>query len=123
MKKQRVFVYGTLKSGMYFHDAYLGGDKSNFVGPAVTTKDYTLYVRGLPFMVRETSDTGVKGELYEVDESVLASLDELEGHPIFYKRDIIEVNDKDGKKVLAWGYLYPKFFKGKEYAHTEEEFT
>lgn len=124
MKKiNRVFVYGTLKRGFYFHDQYLGGDKSNSCGPARTTSDYSLYIDGMPHLVREPSETGVKGELYEVDGNVLETLDKLEGHPIVYYRDIIEVLDEKGEKVLAWSYLRPIHFKGKLAAWKEEEFV
>lgn len=124
MKKiNRMFVYGTLKRGHYFHEQYLGGDKANACGPARTTKDYSLYIDGLPHMIKEMSETGVKGELYEVDSDVLKTLDELEGHPVIYYRDIIEVFDEKGNKVLAWAYLRPIHFKGKMAAWREEEFV
>lgn len=123
MKKvNRVFVYGTLKKGFYFHNEYLGGDKSNPCGTAKTTKDFSLYTDGMPHMIREPSETGVKGELYEVDNDVLKRLDDLEGHPVVYYRDIIEVFDEKGDKILAWAYLRPIHFKGKLAAWKEEEF-
>ncbi len=127
MKKlQRVFVYGTLKNGFYFHDEYLGGDKSIYIGPGITTKEYSMYVDGLPHLIREPSVKGVLGELYEVDEVVLKRLDDLEGHPVVYFRDLIEVinvANPSEKPVLAWSYLRPSHFKGKAYAHKEEEFV
>jgi gamma-glutamylaminecyclotransferase len=118
-----VFVYGTLKKGHYFHESYLGENKAEFRGPARTSSDYSLYIDALPHMVHEKSDNGVKGELYEVKPEVLKSLDDLEGHPIFYRRESIEVIDEAGKNHRAWAYLRPKYFQGKEYAHKEEEFT
>ena len=124
MKKiNRVFFYGTLKRGHYFHDEYLGGDKSEFVGPALTTKDYSLYIDGMPHMIEESSETGVKGELYNVDSDVLKRLDDLEGHPVVYFRKIIEVIDEKGEKVLAWAYLRPVHFKGRAIASLEKEFV
>lgn len=119
---QRVFVYGTLKRGHYFHDKYLGDEKSIYHGTARTTNDYSMYVDGLPHMVRECSNTGVKGELYDVNDEVLKSLDSLEGHPVVYFRDIIEVIDEKGEKILAWAYLRPVHFKGRANAFIEEEF-
>jgi gamma-glutamylaminecyclotransferase len=115
-----IFVYGTLKNGFYWHDKYLA-DKSNFLGPAVTSKEYSLYIDGLPHMVFEESDTGVKGELYEVDTEVLAAIDDLESHPMVYRREIIETFKEDGTPVKAWAYLRPKSFKGKN-AWKEFEF-
>lgn len=118
----RIFIYGTLKQGKYFHDRYLGDGKSDFLGKGVASKEYSLYIDGLPHMIREPSETGVKGELYNVDGEVLKSLDELEGHPVVYFRDIIEVTDEKGEKVLAWAYLRPIHFKGRSGAWKEEEF-
>jgi gamma-glutamylaminecyclotransferase len=121
-KPQLVFVYGTLKKGFYFHDAYLA-NKADFKGPANTSNAFTLYVDALPHLVREKSHRGVKGELYEVGPELLKELDSLEGHPNFYQRESIEVIDSDGQKRQAWAYLRPKFFQGKQYAQKEEEFT
>ena len=119
---QRVFVYGTLKKNQFFHEKYLGEGKSIFLGKGIASKDYSLYIDGLPHMVREPSDGGVKGELYDVDSAVLKTLDDLEGHPIVYFRDIIEVIDEKGEKILAWAYLRPVHFKGRAFADKEEEF-
>lgn len=123
MKNQRVFVYGTLKKGQYFHERYLGDGKSKPLGKAVTSPDYTMYTDGLPHLIRENTNTPCKGELYEVDEDVLKSLDDLEGHPVVYKRDIIEVYDETGERILAWAYLRELNFKGKKFAWSEEEFV
>jgi len=119
---QRIFVYGTLKKNKYFHDKYLGDGKSVYHGTAQTTNDYSMFVDGLPHMVRESSETGVKGELYDVDSKVLKTLDDLEGHPVVYFRDIIEVINEKGEKVLAWAYLRPVHFKGRKYCEREVEF-
>jgi gamma-glutamylaminecyclotransferase len=121
--KQRVFVYGTLRHEQYFHDKYLGDGKSIYRGIARTTKDFQLYVDGQPHMVREPGDTGVIGELYDVSNEVLKTLDDLEAHPVVYYRDIIEVLDETGNKILAWAYLRPIHFKGKSTSHKEEEFV
>ena len=43
----------------------------------------------------------VKGELYEVDNPTRSRLDMLEGHPTFYKREIISV-EEHGE---AWAYI------------------
>lgn len=121
-KKQRIFVYGTLKKGQYFHERYLGGTNSNFLGSGTASRDFTLYVGAAPHLIREPTDTPVKGELYEVDNDVLASIDYLEAHPVVYKREIIEVFTSEGEKVLAWAYLRHKNFKDKPYCFKEVEF-
>lgn len=123
MKKQnKIFIYGTLKRGFYFHNRYLGGGKGDFLGLAVASPDYSLYIDGMPHMVAEPTDKPVKGELFLIDDAVLDELDNLEGHPIVYKREIIDVYDEAGERVLAWAYLRPLNFKGKLHAWKEEEF-
>jgi gamma-glutamylcyclotransferase (GGCT)/AIG2-like uncharacterized protein YtfP len=120
-RNQRVFVYGTLKRGKYFHPAYLH-DKSDFIGTGVASSDYAMYIDGLPHMVRETNhDFPVKGELFLVDQVTLDELDALEGHPLVYKRELIDVYDESGERVLAWAYLRQMSFKGKN-AWKESEF-
>jgi gamma-glutamylcyclotransferase (GGCT)/AIG2-like uncharacterized protein YtfP len=121
MKNQRVFIYGTLKRSQYFYPKYLEG-KSDFIGLAVASIDFSLYIDGLPHLVREPTDVPVKGELFMIDEPTLASLDALEAHPVVYKRELIDVYDESGAKVLAWAYLRNKSFKG-TYAWKESEFV
>ncbi len=74
----RVFVYGTLKRGGGNH-GYLAGQR--FLGEACTLPGYTLFSLGdFPGMVRSTGqDHQVIGELWAVDRTCLATLDELEG--------------------------------------------
>lgn len=120
--KHRLFVYGTLKNGFTFHDEYLGNGKSEFVGKALASPDYSLYVGAQPHMIREHTDKHVKGELYELGTDILEDLDYLEGHPVIYKREIIEVYGEDGNKLLAWAYLRPKNFRDKALCFKEDEY-
>jgi len=105
-----VFVYGTLKRGFSNH-FYLEG--SEFLGEDFTKDRYFMSVfGGIPFVFRDSSESKskgfIKGEVYIVDGSVLCMLDELEGHPDEYKREIIDLKDF-GK---AWFYFYPHFSLG-----------
>lgn len=120
-KPHKVFVYGTLKNGFYFHKEYLSGDKSNFLGPALASLDYSLYIDGMPHLVKEKAEKPVKGELYEVDSEVLKRLDSLE-EPAYY-RELIEVTNSTGETLQVWAYLRPRFFRGHQFAWKEEEFT
>lgn len=123
LKNQRLFVYGTLKKNQYFHDTYLGGDKSNFLGDGFCSSDYSLYIGAAPHLIREQSEQPVKGELYVVDGDTLNHIDELEGHPVVYKREIIEVSTMDGEKTLAWAYLRHPNFRDKVNCFKEFEYT
>jgi len=90
---KRLFVYGTLKQG-YSNNVLLRGAK--FLGPAITKKNYVLFNCGFPKAVTLSLDKEaypmlpVIGELYEVEDNHIRSCDQLEGHPDWYRRDVIE---------------------------------
>jgi gamma-glutamylaminecyclotransferase len=105
-----LFVYGTLKKGRHNHD-YLEG--SEFMCDCHTNKDYTLIVSGLPFLVKREGQ-GCKGELYRINEDTLRTIDRLEGHPRFYKRETITVYDLEtGMPIIAQTYIHPDIFNKK----------
>ena len=101
-----VFTYGTLKKGFHNHH-YL--QQSTFIGSGKTQNKYALYINGgLPFVVRDQSVSLIYGEVYRVDDSVLAVLDQLEGHPDWYCREKVNiVLDADSSVVSAWLYFNP----------------
>ena len=101
-EKIYVFVYGTLRKG--FGNHYLLRD-SKFIGYGITKEKYSLYVDGIPYVVK-IPNTQIKGEVYEVDKHTLDELDELEGHPDFYRRELIDVI-VNGKTIKAWIYFFP----------------
>ena len=79
----RIFTYGTLLSGELNHRVLRG---SRCLGPARTPPRFKLLDLGAyPGMLAD-GDTSVAGELYEVNDDVLAALDRLEGHPRYYLR-------------------------------------
>lgn len=121
--KHKLFVYGTLKNGFTFHDAYLGNNKGVFLGRAFASPEYSLYVGAQPHLIQEKTDKAVKGELYEIDQDVLDAIDYLEGHPVIYKREIIEIYTEEGEKLSVWAYLRSKNFKDKSQCFKEEEYV
>jgi len=106
MKKQYVFVYGTLKRG-YSNHALLQG--CGYLGVAQTVDKFAMYERGIPYVSKQENKTQIIGELYLVDELCLNNLDMLEGHPDWYKRELINVtcilNSGDFKTIKAWLYF------------------
>ncbi|WP_141620702.1 gamma-glutamylcyclotransferase [Myxococcus sp. AB036A] len=97
----RVFVYGTLLSGEPNHRLLRG---ARLIGPARTRPRFTLHDYG-PFPALASGGKhAVEGEVYEVDAPMLAALDRLEGHPRFYRRTPITLDE--GARVEA--YLFPK---------------
>jgi len=86
----RVFVYGTLLRGEKNHDLLMG---SPFLGMARTEPLFSLFnLGGFPAMCRHGC-TSVVGEVYEVSQEVLETIDELEGHPNWYRRTPISLSE------------------------------
>lgn len=94
------FVYGSLMRNMGNHRVLA---RARFVRAAHTAASFTLHDLGAyPGMVGGGT-TRIHGELYEVDNEVLAALDRLEGHPRFYRRQGITLSDG----ARASSYLLP----------------
>jgi gamma-glutamylaminecyclotransferase len=117
-KAIRVFVYGTLKEGYGNHRALAG---SKALGRAVIAGKYSLVDMGwYPGVLDHSADSAfperrIGGEVYEIDDDTLNTLDMIEGHPSFYCRE--KVRTPYGK---AWAYLLPP--RGREH-HNKVETT
>lgn len=93
----RVFVYGTLLAGEGNHRLLR---RARFVSTAKTPPAFELRDLGYyPGMVLGGA-YAVVGEIYEVDAPTLAELDRLEGHPSFYQRTSITL--EDGENVESY---------------------
>ncbi|TYZ58935.1 hypothetical protein PybrP1_010790 [[Pythium] brassicae (nom. inval.)] len=118
-----VYVYGTLKQGLYNYDVYLGPavalGKAERVGAAQTAQpDFHLVLkkdRFVPCMYRAPPDDGgyrVPGEVYRVDADTLEALDILEAvAEKYYLREEIAVELLDGERagetVVCHAYVMP----------------
>lgn len=96
----KVFVYGTLKAGFGNHHIL---EESKFLQVGETEPTFTMISLGGFPGILDFGTTSIKGEVYEVDKETLARLDRLEGHPRWYKRTPITLND--GFEVET--YIYP----------------
>jgi len=86
----RVFVYGTLLRGEPNHGLLA---RAKWVGIARTRAEFHLVDLGeFPAMIAD-GKTAISGEVYETDEATLQRLDRLEGHPHFYLRTTIRLED------------------------------
>lgn len=93
-----VFVYGTLMKGLGNHRLL---ERSRFAGEVWTAPQFTMVsLGGFPGLLAGGL-TQIRGEVYEVDDEVLAALDRLEGHPTFYRRQSIMLEDG----LLAQAYV------------------
>ncbi len=99
----KVFVYGTLKSGYGNNRALIPED----LEPTPDTiTGFTMYhLGGFPAIVKDDSGRVVVGEVYDVDDNVLRSLNRLEGYRgegerNFYDR--ISVTTDSGEECLVY---------------------
>ena len=96
-KQHLVFTYGTLLRGEANHDLLA---RARFVAEARTEPCFELFDLG-PFPAMSAGGrTAVLGEVYAVDDATLARLDRLEGHPSFYQRTRIRLDD--GREVQTY---------------------
>ncbi len=100
MNTHFVFVYGTLRrGGIRAMPQIFPGSK--FVGTA--NVGGRLYDFGeYPGLMLDASSSMVTGEVYEIDDETLNSLDEIEA-PARYLRKQVEI-DVDDRKVTSWIY-------------------
>lgn len=96
----RVFVYGTLKRGYGNHKLLAHCKKYQEEDGVI--EGFDLYASGIPFAKHGEGNLHV--EIYLVDFNVMRRLDELEGHPSMYKRELVVT--KDGR--LGWVYVYQR---------------
>tara|TARA_R100001443_G_scaffold40029_1_gene53403 strand:+ start:781 stop:1938 length:1158 start_codon:yes stop_codon:yes gene_type:complete len=102
-----VAVYGTLKKDYSNYHHYL--KKSVYLGGGKTKDKYPLLIEGLPFMVNQKGvGHNVEVDVFKVSDQVLANLDQLEGHPRWYRREEIPVKLASGKVLTCWLYFNPK---------------
>ena len=103
-----VFVYGTLKKG-YCNNDLMESVGAKFILKTVTKHKYYMVSTGVPFVImdnriRRPEILRYKGHItieeYQVDKNKITEIDALEGHPNWYKREVI--GDILGNK----GWLY-----------------
>lgn len=97
-----IFVYGTLKNG-HPRNFYLIQGKAKFIGEAKTKPHYMLYKSWFddwPCMVEVKDGISVEGEVWEVNDDMLRTLDFLENVPSLFQRKTIEL--MDGTKADAY---------------------
>ena len=121
-EKHRVFVYGTLMSGMRNHHRLLRDGVRPISTDARTAiqDDWHMFSRtcGCGYTAPIVVEGGrlhrprgvVLGEVYEIDNSILLDLDLFEGHPEVYRRRKVGIayrSTKSGEKVAQmWMYEF-----------------
>lgn len=101
-----IAVYGTLKKGFGNYYSYLTNAKH--LGRGTTQDKYPLIVQGLPYMVdRKGMGHNVVVDVFKVSDAQLQRVDQLEGHPQWYKRKQIPIKLKN-RTLNCWLYFNPK---------------
>lgn len=121
-----VFVYGTLKSGEPNHYVLQNGGKglqelkldnfqaAQFVSKGKTIQKYPLVIASkwnIPYLLdKKNTGNEIQGEIYSVNQTLLAILDDFEGHPGYYcrRQEPIQVEEKK-PPLNCWTYFLPKF--------------
>lgn len=110
MKINKMFVYGTLQRG-YYNERFLPDYMISKIWDATLSGDlYMVKHASFPAVVNVNSGNTVYGELYEIKEeyieNAIESCDYLEGHPILYKRTLVDVKDAHGETHKAYAYIF-----------------
>ncbi|WP_456402146.1 gamma-glutamylcyclotransferase family protein [Persephonella sp.] len=100
--KNLIFVYGTLRKGFGNHRLL---ENAEFLGIGRTKEKYKMTANGIPFVSKNEPVSYIIGEVYKIDDKTLKRLDELEGHPDWYKREKVKIILETGKEVEAWIYF------------------
>lgn len=101
----KVFVYGSLLSGMGNHPLL---EKSKLLGTTASPKGFSMIDLGyFPGVIEAPDEGSVLGEVYEVDDATLLRLDRLEGYnssnPGFGLYSRKEIDTEFGKAII---YIY-----------------
>ena len=101
-----VAVYGTLKQGRGNH--WLLQD-SEFVGKGKTANKFPMICESIPFVYDEIGKGhNIHVEVYDItDPTVAYDIDNLENHPDWYERRLVNIQLATGDHVTAWMYLQP----------------
>jgi gamma-glutamylaminecyclotransferase len=112
-----IFVYGSLRKGL--HNNYLL-DNAKYIGKFATIDKYVMVGTksfSYPYLIHPTYlkykiyesianvySNNIIGEVYEIDKIMLKKLDALEGHPEYYNRRQIEVQNNIAK-INVYAYI------------------
>ena len=98
----KIFFYGNLMRGFPDNKNLFGIDRPPiFRGPCKTTEKFKMTSDGkVAYVNQNFEESQITGELWEVDSRLLQHIDINEGHPLWYERKLVDVDN--GEKA----YLY-----------------
>lgn len=106
---EKIFVYGTLKSG-YWNNSLLSSEQIlSYHG--VTEEPMLMLEKHFPYVMGGHPSFSkpllpIKGEVYSLSKNTLSFLDYLEGYPSLYDRKKINVIDLETNEIFRDCYIY-----------------
>jgi gamma-glutamylcyclotransferase (GGCT)/AIG2-like uncharacterized protein YtfP len=98
-----VAVYGSLRRGLGNH-GFLR--ESNLLSTEQVSGFLMKSLGGYPAVFHDDPDKVITIEVYEVPEKSMRGLDSLEGHPAWYRRELIETSQGE-----AWIYVMQREYQ------------
>lgn len=101
----KVFVYGTLKRDQPNHHFFWKPDSgyARFLCTGKTVAKFPMMVatrHNLPFLLNKPGfGHNILGEVFEIDEQMLISLDEFEEYPLLYDRQLRDIELENGLEL------------------------
>ncbi len=105
---KNIAVYGTLRVGRG-NNGLMSGMKH--IGQGLTVEKYEMTASGIPFLNKKKPTSRITVDVFEVTDERLPHIDALEGYDpnnhekSWYKREPVEVEFNDGKKITAEIYF------------------
>ncbi len=99
-EQYNVFVYGSLLPDLHNHWLI---SNAKFLGYHKTQPNFDMFSLGHFPAVCDGGHTAIHGALYRVNRATRDNLDLLEQHPIWYRREQVEL--LTNRPTLAWIYL------------------
>lgn len=112
-----IFVYGSLKQGFGNHRFINQSPLFN-----ATLKDYILLTQDIGYPAIMPGLGLVEGEVYQINDETIKTLDRLEQHPTYYRRQSVTVIEKDTLKMhQAYTYIIVNPWGWRSYGKTNWE--
>lgn len=87
-----MFFYGTLREGEGNHRHFIGDLKATKKN-AVTKAEFTMWSNGGYPGVARGGKQQIVGDVFAIPEERIKPLDLLEGHPDYYRREFVKLED------------------------------
>lgn len=110
-----LFAYGTLRKDEPNNQIIV--NHSTYVETCQTTDEFIIFTqnyKAFPYIVRPSvwplmaqHACKITGDLFTINDTGLRRCDKLEGHPTWYKRELITLNTNSGPKE-AYAYILTK---------------